>query len=512
MKQRFYFPPISFLKYFGIFLLILCSILWIGSILLSSIIKDKLQKVDGLSIKEVDIAWHLQDVNIYGINYQKKEQLQIEVNQIKVHNLHWFSLLFSKKIQFDDVLVQHGNISSHQTISTSKKQTKTKEFGYTLGTHQLELVDFVFHIQHPSKKIQASLTQAQLKNLHYNNGNFSFSDFMVDANQITYQKKGGAYSIQLTKIQASKDKTILSDLQLLPSFTTQEWETKFKYKKPRTELTVPKVVLQNIHLDKLLQPKRVIELDKILLMNTLLKVEVDENKEANPTAYKPLLNELLMSCPFPLKINEITLNNNRIDIEVKSKATQKFSTIYFDSIQATLYNIQNKKNHTIRTQLSTAVLGKTNMKLEILFHTQAPLFPYEIKGSVAPFDYKIFNPFLHLNRKIRIVSGACDKLDFKIFGNNDIAQGWVAMDYQNIKMGLLEDTRVYDIKALPSFLINQLLINNNNTPKSEDHQTGTIYYVRPKNRSMYHSWWFALKSGFQSIILPDLINPKELDN
>ena len=101
--------------------------------------------------------------------------------------------------------------------------------------------------------------------------------------------------------------------------------------------------------------------------------------------------------------------------------------------------------------------------------------------------------------------------DFSIYGDNNKATGDIILDYKNVKIGLFDNDE-HIVEKLPTFLINNFLIKTDNIPNTKEYRTGKMHYKRPQNRSMFHSWWFTLKNGFQSVILPNVINPKELDH
>lgn len=487
------------------FLILLLSLVsYIGELFL----RKKLDKIDELAVNNIDIAWHCNSLSLTDIDY-KKNQNNISFKKVNLINIDWFSLLSTQKIHFKDIFINHGdiNIESQQKSNNNKP---LENFDYDFIANQITLKNTNIHFTSNKKTVSIKDASVAVKDVKINKNNIDFTNTQLSTSKGIYDNRESDYTFTWNEIN-TKEKTIaVFDVKLTPKLTEKEWAQKYTYKKTRTALAIPKLSLKHIDYHKIIEDKS-INIENITLKNALLTVLANGNKEPDPEAYKPLLNELLYCTKTPINIKEVALLNNRIDIEVISKTTQKKALIYFNKINANIYDIQNIKNHKINTKLKALVLDENIINLNIDFRLTPNLFPYTIKGNVSPFNFEQFNSFLLLTKRVRIHSGECTRLDFSIYGDNNKASGDIILDYKNVEIGLF-DNNEYAIKKLPTFLVNNLLIKQNNIPGTEKYRTGNMYYKRPKNRSMFHSWWFTLKSGFQSVILPNIINPEELDH
>lgn len=499
----------SFLKIIAFGVMGYCLLLFLSSLVFDIVLKNKLTKIDHLTTQKIKTSWHCQSVSLENINYSKKDTLDIQAEHLNLIDIEWIDLLLNQKIKFEKITGSNGSYKSHHQPPKNKSAFDISD--YLFSVNKLKLNNFNISINHENLNLGASNNSLGIENLIVSKNNISFDNVKFESHQLEMNAKKSAYQLSLDSISLDQKNMYLYSFNMQPKFTKKQWEQKFTYKKPRTIIKIPVIKIDHIDYDKLLN-KQQVDIDEIVLQDAFLKVLTNENKKPDPAAYKPFLQELLLTCPIPLDIKQILLKNNRIDIDIKSKSTKNYGLVYFNKINAIIKNIQNKENHIINTKLHAQVLGKSRLDLDIDFHTQPKLFPYTIKGKMAAFNFDIFNGFLYLYQRIKITSGQCDRLEFTINGNNNLASGKITLDYQNIKMGLLEDGTKYNIKDLPSFLINKLLINTHNTPGDTKYKKGKMYYLRPKNRSMFHSWWYTLRSGFQSVILPNLVNPDELDN
>ncbi|MDO3695110.1 hypothetical protein QVZ41_09665 [Wenyingzhuangia sp. chi5] len=471
-------------------------------------IKNKINDIKELSVTNIRVAWHCNHLYLKDVIY-KKNGHHVTAKKLEFINIQWFSLLKNKTIHLKEIVIKDVDINlSNIKNKTNSKTFKNFEFAFKVNHVQIENTNI--NAVKADQKLNIKALNADLENLEINKNNLSFKNIKYATSKGIYTNINSDYKFTWDKIDTNQKTTTLYNAHLNPLISDAEWRKKYPYKKPITELKIPKLSVSNIDYNAIIQKKSII-LDKILLKDALLTVLVDENKDPDPNAYKPLLNELLYSSKVPIKIQEIILENNRIDIEVISKKTKQKALIFFNKINASIHDIQNIKEHKINLELKALVLNKNTINLDIDFWLTPKLFPYTIKGNVSPFDFEQFNSFLLLNKRIRIHSGACTRLDFSIYGNNTKAYGDIILDYKNVKIGLFDDDE-HIIEKLPTFLINNFLIKQNNIPNTKNYRTGNMYYKRPKNRSMYHSWWYTLKSGFQSVILPNMINPKELDH
>lgn len=483
-------------------------LLTIVSYAAESYIKNKINDIKELSVKNIRVAWHCNHLYLQDVIYKKNEH-HVSAKELEIINIQWFSLLKNKTIHLKEIVIKDVDLNlSNPNKKTNSKTLKDFEFTFKVNHLQIKNTNIIAVKAHQKLNIQS--INASIENLEISKNNLSIKNIKYATSKGNYTNVTSDYKFTWDKIDTNQKTTTIYNAHLNPLISDAEWRKKHPYKKPITELKVPELSISNVDYNAIIQKKSIF-INKILLKDALLTVLVDENKDPDPNAYKPLLNELLYSSKIPIKIQEIILENNRIDIEVISKKTKQKALIFFNQINANVYNIQNIKEHKINLKLKALVLNKNTINLNIDFWLTPKLFPYTIKGNVSPFDFEQFNSFLLLNKRVRIHSGECTRLDFSIYGDNNKATGDIILDYKNVKIGLFDNDE-YIVEKLPTFLVNQFLIKQNNIPDTKSYRTGNMYYKRPKNRSMYHSWWYTLKSGFQSVILPNIINPKELDH
>ncbi|MGY5354069.1 hypothetical protein [Wenyingzhuangia sp. IMCC45467] len=496
------------LKWLGFVVLILVLLFTITSFIAEYFIKKEIDKTKGLTVKTVNVSWLCNNVEFKNIIYQKNQNT-ISLKELNLLNFNWLYFLNNNIIHFNEIEIINGNINLNFPPK-NKKSKGLENIKHAFIVNKTSIKNTNIHLIKNNKRFNVKEIYSVIENLKITPKNITFKNIQYATSKGIYNNINSDYELTWDKISTQQKTTTFLNFHLTPKPTEEEWKTKYTYKKSRLVLKIPQLSLNNINYHSLIN-KDSFSIKNITLKNTLLSVVTDENKKPDPNGYKPLLHELLYNTKLPVKITKAKLVNNRVNINVISKKTQKKGLIYFNKINATIFNIQNKKDHKINLNLKALVLNKNSINLNIDFWLTPKLFPYSIKGNVSPFDFEQFNTFLLLSKRIRVLSGECNRLDFSIYGNNNKATGDIILDYKNIKIGLF-DKDEHIVEKLPTFLINQFLLKQNNIPNTKNYRTGNMYYKRPQNRSMFHSWWYTLKSGFQSVILPNLINPKELDH
>lgn len=498
----------SILKWIGFSVAVLMLLFTIASYIGANFLQKKIDQVAGLSVKKLHISWHCQSLQLKEVSYQKNKNI-ISFQELNFINIDWFSLINNKEIHFSEVNSSQGNINASIPQKNSQDDFLEK-FDYRILIDKIVVDETDINITNKNTNFNVQNILATVENINIHKKNIQFTNVQYATAKGIINNSKSDYLFTWDHIATQQKNISISNAKLDPKISEEQWIEKYPYKNPKTELMVPKLTINKLDYNAIFKQKSLF-INHITLENAYLNVLVNENKDPDPNAYKPLLNELLYNVSFPVNIHQTTLKNNRIDIEVLSKTTQNKAVIFFNKINADVMDIKNIKDHKINLKLKALVLNKNTINLDIDFWLTPSLFPYTIKGNVSPFNFEQFNTFLLLTKRVRIHSGAANRLDFTIYGNNNKADGDIILDYENIKIGLFDEDE-HIVEKLPTFLINNILIKQNNIPNTEKYRTGNMYYKRPKNRSMFHSWWYTLKSGFQSVILPNIINPKELDH
>ncbi|MEZ5058354.1 MAG: hypothetical protein R2879_15065, partial [Saprospiraceae bacterium] len=172
-------------------------------------------------------------------------------------------------------------------------------------------------------------------------------------------------------------------------------------------------------------------------------------------------------------------------------------------------SLEIAKNEIVFADVETRFRNEPALKVHFEFPLKSTAYPYNVDAWVGPMDLVSLNSIFDMDNSFSIKEGHLKTARIRINGNNRIAKGDIEMDYKGLKINLKnEDNKV---KGFLSGLANLLFFNNKKDDASEGGKKGTIYYPRKRNRSMYHQWVGAIKSGLRSAVMPDMLLPEELD-
>lgn len=263
------------------------------------------------------------------------------------------------------------------------------------------------------------------------------------------------------------------------------------------DISLDSLLLQEIHLDKLLK-------DSLLIVKKAelnrLKVHTFRDKRL-PFPEKQdtkLPMQLISSLPFKLHTDTVVLRNAYIDYAEHREDADKEGIIKFYDVNATIANLSNAdsliKGKTMM-KVSSRLMSESMLEAEFVFPNNRYPERYQVTGTLQPSEMNIFNPMVMPVAFVHIKSGTTKTLAFSFIYNEDISNGEVVFEYENLKVFLLNKKN--NPQAIKSFLANTFIVKKNNLQNDKSFKKGTISFERDKKKSVFNYWWKSLLSGLK---------------
>ncbi len=159
-----------------------------------------------------------------------------------------------------------------------------------------------------------------------------------------------------------------------------------------------------------------------------------------------------------------------------------------------------KKNNLFHVNAEAWLYNEALLSVRFIFDMNSINYEHSVEGSLGTMDLKPLNAMIMKTAPIAVEDGILNHLHFTISFNDKYARGELVMNYDKLKIAILDYSQEEIQKEkFSSFLANNLKINSRNQSGS-DHKPEEIFYERDKKRSIINFWWKSLYEGIATVI------------
>jgi hypothetical protein len=450
----------------------------------------------------------------------------IAAQQVKVRGFSLIPFLLKKKLVFKSIEItrphivirQHSRFlqdsASHQEnaldLSIDKVQITSAHLEYTDSTACKAITNF-----------KASLSITSLSVDFYSGKPLAVAlgELQLDSAQLHLPKQLYSLFVKKTTLNYPARTLQFDTLKILPHLSKLRFGRKKGYETDRIEGIVPYIRFSGLtfqYPDTFAIEARKIDIQ--MFLKIFRDKRLPEKKKFNV-----LPVQQLRKLPFGIKIDTLQVDKSYISYEEFAAQAKTPGTVFFDNLNATLYNINNTPGLTqgqTVIKANAAFMGEG--KLEMV--TSLPLDPDKnciTEGSLKDMMIEKINPMVEPMANMKVASGKLDNLEFKFAYNAVHSDGEVALNYHDLKIISYKDEEKLkkdlkkaekkhkrrkkkseaDIKKdnLKSFIINAFVIRRNMDEKvPEEKRKGKISFYRDTSRSIFNYWWKSVFSGIKS--------------
>jgi hypothetical protein len=335
---------------------------------------------------------------------------------------------------------------------------------------------------------------------------FNADDISVKIGEYSLATKNGMNRISFREISLStaSGEVRIKGFHLEPLFSRHDYTRKLGYQTDRMDITAASLSFHRVNLRDLLFEGRV---EAGLLAIDSLNIDDYRDKRVVPRAgFKPPMpHDGIRNLKAYLRIDTVTLKNSRAAYAEQTGPAP--GTIFFDKMGATFTGLTNDSvllNAGLVSELKGTLylMGKGKIDATVRFRFGDRRNTFTCTASVGPFDLKEINPMMSNLLPARVESGRINKLVVPmITANDDFATGKLLFYYNDLQIHVEDkkQTTWNKIKTgVINFAANDLIINNDNPTKNGKLKTGTIHFVRDKEKGIINFVWKSVLSGLKS--------------
>ncbi len=309
------------------------------------------------------------------------------------------------------------------------------------------------------------------------------------------------------RVNLAKRKISFDSLTITPRFNRKDFFARAEYQTDRITLYGKSAILDNFDPDALLN-NHFLHFGNLRLNNFSLRFERDMSYPRRKVV-KPMLIGLLNRIPYKFRIDSVQLHNSLIsyfEYVIKSKNPGIF---FIDNFNVLAENMTNDlslidSNMVLTVHGTGKLMKQANLDFTLAMPYFAPHRQWWFSAEAGQIDLTQFNLLTENVLGIKIISGKGSLQVPMITGNETFAKGSVHFMYKKLKLRLYSRKKAQKSKGFFSpfanFMMNNILIKNNNPPFLGQMKKGIVYYNRNPEKSFASYLWKSNLSGILSTL------------
>jgi hypothetical protein len=298
----------------------------------------------------------------------------------------------------------------------------------------------------------------------------------------------------------------MNDFHLEPLYSKYDYTRKLGFQTDWADLRVSKVVLRRINLRSLLDEGRIV-VGLVEIDSAFLNDYRDKRIALKPGFKPPMPQDIIRNLKTYLRIDTVLLKNGNIVYEEQTGKVP--GTIFFDKVQVTFTGITNdtvllKAGLVSELKGTLYLMGTGKIDAAFQFHLHDLRNTFSFSAQMGPFDLVEVNPMVSNLLGVKVVSGKVKKVIIPgVVASEDFATGTMQLYYNDLSVDILNKDQATWSKiktGVIGWVVNDLVISNDNPSKSGVMKTGTISVSRKKELGFPNYLWISVFSGLKSTV------------
>lgn len=469
---------------------------------------------------------------LHQIQKAPDDLLSIHVPAVKFTGVSPLAILFTKILDINSVridkptiTVSHKSLPYNKTIDSVERKTPYQlisKFVKSLHINSVLLkdVDLTFENKESTKAKKSTI-----QNLDIQITNILVDSLAEKSTQKVYYADDYTFSIKEINLP---DKKQLNDnifKNIVFSLKNKQLSLSSYHLKPRAgNMTFGKVsggqdraevMFKNILIKdikpEMLFPDNKLYAQTLSIDSGFVKVFNDKRylrAKRNKVGEYP--HQMLKKLDLKINIDTVNISNVSVAYAEYDPEAKLTGAISFDRIKGKIFNATNDslpllKNPICKAQFHTYFMNRGSLNVYFTFNTPSKKGDFTCEGQLGSFEGTSINNITVALTKVSVQSLQVNKYVFKLKGDDYRVTGSGTLYYENLKATLLKigektDTvqekprrfRLFKKRAVPTFLINNLVLKDSNPSKKNNLRVGTISHTRVPTKSFWGTIWGAL--------------------
>jgi hypothetical protein len=386
-------------------------------------------------------------------------------------------------------------VTKYKSAKSGKKESKQKSFDLAyIKIDSLEITE----LDSLDKTIAKTKFSFETRNLSADMPltDLSSGDLIVTDFKMILPKSNYLVTLNQLKLK-NMNHFQIDSLKIIPLYGKQEFIRRVGYETDRIECTFPQIDISGFDSHELINNKQ-LSIGEVALSFDLA-VYRDKRAEDLKT-FKPLPDSLLRKLlPLGVTIDTFRIRSSQIVYEEFAEKADSSGRVTFRKLEAMMYNISNRDpKEALELHAQAQFMNEGEIEVHGIFSNSDK--PHVLMGSLKNFRLAKINQMLKPATGVSIESGKLDLMKFSFNYNDYESDGEMYLNYHDLKLLSFRENK--DNEAVPNvvktLLINAFIENDLDKKDPKSKRTGTIHFVRDRNKFIFNFWWKSLLSGLKS--------------
>lgn len=335
---------------------------------------------------------------------------------------------------------------------------------------------------------------------------FNADDIRIRIGACSFPMRNGMNKLSFGEIgfSTASSELHINDFHLEPLYSKFDYTRKLGFQTDWADVRVSKLALRRINLHSLLFEGKII-VGLVEIDSAFLNDYRDKRIALLPGYTPPMPQEVLRRLKPYLRIDTILLKSGRINYEEQTGKVP--GTLFFDKVKFTFTGLTNdsvllKAGLVSELKATLYLMGTGKIETTFRFHLRDLRNTFSFSAQMGPFDLVEINPMISKLLAVQVVSGKVNKVIIPLVNaNDDFAKGTMQFYYNDLSIDVQDKKHTTWSKIKTSvigWVVDDLVISNDNPTKSGMMKTGTIYTPRNKELGFPNYLWRSVFSGLKS--------------
>ena len=435
-------------------------------------------------------------------NYTSK----IAVENIDINGLKYYQLWKNDKIILDNLILSKPVITHHKSNNRSADSK-------TAGESKKAIDIYIDKFQLESAEVMILNNTQDSITLTINDFNLILRDIMVSDetlnNHLPFQYSDSYCSYDSLHLKVGNYEYLVSNFGQLKygNFTINDFRYFTKHdrtsynkllslERDHVDINIDNIKFTNFKLKNSKNRKLAFFADSVYLNSPVAKLYRDKSLEdniRNRIFYGEKINRALIDMNF----DNVLVVNGFLQHEIHKDLSREPGKLKFKNIYSTISNFSNVNQKQTYISFQTKFMEEAKVKGNWSFSTIDPKGTFQFTGAIDNLPLKDLDQLMIPNQNSRM-TGFVNSVDFNIMGNLHNSSCDLTIDYQDLKLILLDEENKK--RKIVSSLAN-IMIHDDGTIPDEKKDKISITIDRDPTTSFWKYIWQNIKTALAEDII-----------
>jgi hypothetical protein len=429
------------------------------------------------------------------------------------------------RISIDNPVVEvwHGQLADKRTDTVTFYQRILKSFrSISIDRVEVNGGTFISHHVKRNERNQVNNVTVQMQDILIDPSTQSGNDRKLFAKRLNLSVKNyeattndRLYRIKTGRIDisAAEDRVTVSNLELQPTLSKQAFQKQLAARKEIFNISVPRLRLSGIDWWRFFNEGTLLAQEAVM-ENSRCSVYLDRSLPFRKVRPDNFPHQMLMRLPVSLNLARIQMQNARLIYTEFNPAMDKAGTIIIDRMNGQVSNFTNMPDQIRRNgsmTISSAGMFMKSVPLSVNFQfnlAKHATGDFRMELQIGRLDSSLLNRITVPLSEFMLKRGTIQRGTAEVSGNNKGTHGKGELLYNDLYLVAVEKEKGkpggVDKKGALSFIVNSVLIKNNNPSKGEAPRRVDFDFTRESKLTFMSLVWKTIFIGIlKTIGLPE---------